>query len=129
LGVKKKLLLGGVIAAAALGFLLFFLFRSTTPYVMPVSQFMAEKSKYEGKTIRLEGSVVNDTIDWTSGDYTLKFFLQESGQRVLVFYDGQKPDKDKFIGGIKLMVGGKYRQGILIADSFSYECPSEYKDK
>jgi cytochrome c-type biogenesis protein CcmE len=73
--VKKKILIGGIVAAVALSFLLFFLFRSTTPYVLPVSQFLAEQSKYEGKSIRLEGSVVNETIDWTSRQYTLMFFF------------------------------------------------------
>jgi cytochrome c-type biogenesis protein CcmE len=127
--VKKKILIGGIVAAVALSFLLFFLFRSTTPYVLPVSQFLAEQSKYEGKSIRLEGSVVNETIDWTSRQYTLMFFLQESNQRVLVGYSGLKPDKDKFIGGIKLMISGKYQKGIFLANAFSYECPNEYKEK
>jgi cytochrome c-type biogenesis protein CcmE len=130
--VKKKVLIGGIIvAAAALGFLLYSIFNTGTPYVVTLSQFTAKQNTYEGRTIRVEGYVAANTIDWTSPDYNLKFILQDEngGNRLTVFYKGEKQDPSKFIEGIRLMVEGQYKNGILIANALNYECPAEYQDK
>jgi cytochrome c-type biogenesis protein CcmE len=127
--LKKKLVLGGIIAAAALGLLVYFLFHSSTPYVLTLNQFSENRQQYTDKSVRLEGYVVQDTIDWTSSDYSLKFSLQDKDKKMLVFYKGEKQDENKFIGGIKVMVSGSYRNGVFLADSIIYECPNEYKDK
>lgn len=122
---------GGIIAAAALGFLLFSLFNTSTPYVLTLSEFSSQRNSYAGKQIRLEGYVAQDTIDWTSMDYPLKFILQDENQNngITVFYKGEKQDPNKFIEGIKIMIQGKFSKGIFFANSISYECPNEYKDK
>ena len=130
--MKKWFLLGGVIvAAAALGFLLFSLFNTSTPYVLTLSELSSQSNSYGGKSIRIEGYVAQDTIDWTSTDYPLKFILQDETQKnkVMVFYKGEKQDPNKFIEGIKIMIQGKLNNGIFLANSITYECPNEYKDK
>lgn len=128
---KKYLIAGCVVAAAALGYLIYSLFNTGTPYVLTMSEFAAKENSYTGKTVRVEGYVAPDTIDWTSPGYDLKFILQDpnSGAKLTVFYKGEKQSPDKFIEGIKLMVAGKYQDNILYSSSLSYECPAEYKDK
>ena len=129
--MKKKYVIGGIIVVAALGFLLFSLFKTEGPYVVTLSQFAAKQNTYAGQKVRVEGYVAADTIDWTSPDYNLKFILQDenAGNRLMVFYQGEKQDPNKFIEGVRLMVEGQYKNGILIANALNYECPSEYKAK
>jgi cytochrome c-type biogenesis protein CcmE len=132
--MKKKIIIGGIIACGALAFLLFSLFRTGAPYAVTLNEFVESEDSYIGKQIRVEGYVVQDTIDWTSSDYDLKFILyngeNNSSSRLTVFYTGEKPDPNKFIGGIKILVSGKYdKDKIFLANSITYECPNEYKDK
>jgi cytochrome c-type biogenesis protein CcmE len=130
--VKKLFLIGGVIiAAAALGILLYSSFNTNTPYVLTPAEFAAKQNSYSGKQVRVEGIVAQDTVDWTSNDYPLKFILQDQDRKnkITVFYRGEKQDPNKFIEGIKIMVEGKFSNGILAASLITYECPNEYKDK
>ena len=129
---KIVLIVGLVFAAGALGYLIYSFVSSGGPYVLTMDQLLSKQQEYNGKRVRVEGYVAADTIDWTSRDYTLKFILvdpQKTAQRLTVFLKGEKQDPNKFIEGIKLMLEGKYQNGILIADTLNYECPSQYKDK
>ena len=78
--------------------------------------------RYIGKTVRISGYVVQDTIDWNSPDYTLIFILDDKGKRVTVFYKGEKQDPGAFIGGISITVEGKYEgKGVVKATSLAMQ--------
>ena len=133
---KKKIfiIIGCIIACGALAYILFAFFGHSAPYDMTVSNFVDKENSYIGKQMRVNGYVVQDTIDWTSPDYNLKFILDngsganDGGKRLMVFYSGEKQDPSKFIDGIQILVTGKYQKdGIFIANSITYECPNEYK--
>jgi len=135
--MKKRMLfiIGGIIACGALAYLLFSLFNNRAPYDIKVSDFVDKEINYVGKQMRVDGFVVQDTIDWTSPDYNLKFILDngtgvnDGGKRLMVFYSGEKQDPSKFIDGIQILIAGKYQKdGIFIAKSITYECPNEYKN-
>jgi cytochrome c-type biogenesis protein CcmE len=134
--MKKKIfiIIGSIIACGALAYLLFALFSNRAPYDMTVSQFIDKENSYIGKQIRVDGYVMQDTIDWTSTlHYNLKFILDndstDNGKTLIVSYQGEKQDPSKFIGGIRILVAGKYdkKDGVFIANSITYECPNEYK--
>ena len=129
---KKIIIISAIIACGALAYLLFTLFSHKTPYDITVSDFLNKENSYIGKTIRVDGYVVQDTIDWTSTDYNLKFMMDNgehnNGKSLLVFYNGPKQDPSKFISGIQILIEGKYsKQGVFVTNSITYECPNEYK--
>ena len=133
---KKKIfiIIGCIIACGALAYILFALFNNRAPYDMTVSNFVDKENSYIGKQMRVEGYVGQDTIDWTSPDYNLKFILYnsvtDSSKQLTVFYTGEKQDPSKFISGVKILAAGKYdTDGIFLANSITYECPNEYKNK
>jgi cytochrome c-type biogenesis protein CcmE len=134
--MKKKIyfIIGGIIACGALAYLLFAFFNNRAAYDIKVSDFVDKENSYIGKQMRVDGFVVQDTIDWTSSDFKLKFILDngtganDGGKRLMVYYSGGKQDPNKFIDGIQILVAGKYnKNGVFIANSITYECPNEYK--
>ncbi len=132
--MKKKIIIGSIIVCGALAYLLFALFNNRAPYSVTVSEFVDKEDSYIGKKMRVEGYVGQDTIDWTSLDYSLKFILyngvSDSSKQLMVFYSGEKQDPGKFISGVKILATGKYeKDGIFLANSITYECPNEYKNK
>ena len=94
--MKKKIyfIIGGIIACGALAYLLFAFFNNRAAYDIKVSDFVDKENSYIGKQMRVDGFVVQDTIDWTSPDYNLKFILDngtganDAGKRLIVFYSG-----------------------------------------
>jgi cytochrome c-type biogenesis protein CcmE len=131
---KKVIIILAVIACGALAYLLFALFNARAPYAVTISDFIAKENSYIGKQTRVDGYVMQDTIDWTSPGYSVRFVLGNgevnSLDKLTVFYTGEKPDPNKFIGGIKILVAGKYdKDQVFLVDSITYECPNEYKDK
>jgi len=132
--MQKKIVIGGIIACGALAYLLFALFNNRAPYAVTVSEFVDKENSFIGKQMRVEGYVGQDTIDWTSSDYNLKFILynavSDNTKQLIVFYSGEKQDPSKFISGVKILAAGKYvKDGVFIANSITYECPNEYKNK
>ena len=134
--MKKKsfFIIGAIIACGALAYLLFSLFNNRAPYAVTVSEFVDKENSYIGKQMRVEGYVGQDTIEWNSLNYNLKFILYnsitDSSKQLTVFYNGEKQDPNKFLSGVKILAAGKYgADGIFLADSIIYECPNEYKNK
>ena len=105
---KKLIIICSIIAFAALSFLLYSFFNAGTPYMLTIGEVTDGGNRYVGKTVRISGYVVQDTIDWNSPDYTLIFILDDNGKRVTVFYKGEKQDPGAFISGISISVEGKY---------------------
>jgi cytochrome c-type biogenesis protein CcmE len=120
--VKKKLAIFGIIAFVALVYLLFSILTAGTPYMLSISELTDGGMRYVGRPVRVQGYVVQDTIDWNSRDYTLVFVLEESDKRVTVFYSGEKQDAAMFIGGIRITVAGTYQgRGIFYADTLTMQ--------
>jgi len=129
--LKRKFVIGGIILIAALGFLTYLLIKINSSYYITVDQFFSNESSYTGKHIRVEGFVKQDTIDWTSQDYNLKFFINDGQNNnpasLLVFYNGAKQDPNKFFEGVRVIVVGKYSGGnTFIANGLIYQCPNEF---
>ena len=73
---ENLFIIGGIIACGALAYPLFSLFNNRAPYACDRKcNFVDKENSYIGKQMRVEGYVGQDTIDWTSPDYNLKFIL------------------------------------------------------
>ena len=125
-----KLLLTIAVVIGGVGFIVYSSMGSTQHYKM-VSEFMAEPTKYVGKTMRLHGYVESGSIDERIIGQSTKrtFVLEHDGARILVHHDGPVPDtfKDKsevVARGKVVAVDGQYE---LDSDEIMAKCPSKYE--
>lgn len=148
---RTKFIIGGVFILAAVIYLIASSTQASAEYFMTVNEVKAEGASAVGKSLRLSGAVLGDTIQYDADTLTLTFDVAHvSGdnaeieaqgglaevlfqavndptrQRVTVVYVGPKPDLLR--GEAQAIMTGKLgADGIFYADELLLKCPTKYE--
>ena len=123
-----KFIIGGVIIAVAIIYLVYSGIQETALYYLTVSEFKEEgfSLAYAGESVRVNGSVLDGSIQWSSQEGILRFIISDGENELPVTYRGVAPDT--FKSGAEVVVEGKYTQeDILEVDKIMAKCPSKYE--
>jgi cytochrome c-type biogenesis protein CcmE len=148
---RTKFILGGALILAAVVYLIFSSTQASAEYFMTVDEVKAEGAAAVGKSLRLSGAVLGDTINYDADTLTLTFDVAHvpgdnaeieaqgglakvladavndpSRQRVSVVYVGPKPDLLR--GEAQAIMTGKLADdGVFYADELLLKCPTKYE--
>jgi cytochrome c-type biogenesis protein CcmE len=148
---RTKFFLGGALILAAVVYLIFSSTQASAEYFMTVDEVKAEGAAAVGKSLRLSGAVLGDTIKYDADTLTLSFDvahvsgdnleIEEEGglaqaladavndptrQRVSIVYVGPKPDLLR--GEAQAIMTGKLGDdGVFYADELLLKCPTKYE--
>jgi cytochrome c-type biogenesis protein CcmE len=148
---RTKFILGGALILAAVVYLIFSSTQASAEYFMTVNEVKAEGAAAVGKSLRLSGAVLGDTIKYDDATLTLTFDIAHvpgdnaeieaqgglakvladatkdpSRQRVSVVYVGPKPDLLR--GDAQAIMTGKLGDdGVFHADELLLKCPTKYE--
>jgi cytochrome c-type biogenesis protein CcmE len=124
-----KIGITSLVLAAAIGGLLWSSLSEGTQYYKHVDEVMTQPDQWYGKSLRLHGYVVKDSILKRRDSLDYRFQIQNNGKVVNASYTGVVPDT--FKNEAEVVVTGR-----LGADGFSVEpngvmakCPSKYQAK
>ena len=124
--MNKKYLIGGIILALVVGYLLYLSFGSSVSYYLTVSEFLAQSTELYDTRVRVAGKIAESPIDWNAENLELRFNITEGGQTLSVIYEGTKPSG--FKAGSNILVEGKFdSDGIFWASQLIMKCPSKYE--
>jgi len=125
LKARSKFLIGGVIIAAAVGYLIVSSIGGSTAYYLTVEEVKA-KGPSE-RTVRVAGTVVGDSIEWNAQELLLKFSIADDSGSLAVIYHGPRPDMLR--DGAEAVVEGRYTaEGLFEASNLLLKCPSKYEE-
>jgi cytochrome c-type biogenesis protein CcmE len=120
----------GVVLAGAIGFLVLSDTGEGVLEYMYVDKLMETPAKYQGRTIKVHGTVVEGTIakkKGTTGDY--HFVIEHEGERLAVHFTNIPPDTFQE-GGEVILTGRLNDAGDLFqSDEMSAKCPSKYEEE
>jgi cytochrome c-type biogenesis protein CcmE len=121
---KKRFIIVGVIALAALVYIVITAFQHGTTRYYTVSTILEQSASVAGETVRVSGGL--STITQGTGASRWQFVLSESGKDLPVVYQGIVPDAFKV--GNELMVEGHLDPaGVFQAQTIITKCPSKYE--
>jgi len=121
-----KILLGGIIVAAALVWLGFVGFQESKAYYITVDEYTTLKQSVDGKTLKLAGEVVPGSIDRTKPQ--MEFVIGNQDKTIRVQYIGKDIIPDTFKDGTRALVEGKATpDGIFQASHIEAKCASKYE--
>ena len=124
---KTKFIIGGVIIALAIAYLIYTGVQSSAAYFLTVDELYVKGAAVENQTVRVSGKVDAATIDFNNRDLRLAFDVtSETGQRLPVIFNGPKPDQMR--EGAEAIVEGKYDGQTFTAQSLLLKCPSRYEE-
>jgi cytochrome c-type biogenesis protein CcmE len=149
---RTKFLMGGFLILAAVAYLIVSSTNASKEYFMTVDEVKAEGASVVGKSLRLSGAVIGDTIQYDAQTLTLTFEVAHvpgdnadieaqgglaevlnkavndpSRQRVKVVYNGVMPDLLRNEAQA-IMTGKIDSTGVFHADELLLKCPTKYEE-
>ena len=126
MSARIKILLGGVVIAAALIWLGFVGFQESKAYYITVDEYNSMKGSLDGKTLKLAGEVLAGSVDRTKSP--MEFVIGNQDKAIRVRYIGKDIIPDTFKDGTKALVEGKAdAEGIFQATHIEAKCASKYE--
>lgn len=142
-----QFLLGGALLLGAVVYLILGNTLAGTQYFTTVETVMADPAAYIGKTIRISGAVVGETIDYNTQELTIAFTIAHipentenlgealflaandpNATRLPVFITNQvKPDLLRHEAQA-IMTGVLGEDGVFYATELLLKCPSRFED-
>ncbi len=149
---RTKFMLGGLLILAAVVYLIVSSTQASKEYFMTVDELKAEGPAAVGKSLRLSGAVIGDTIQYDASTLTLTFEVAHvpgdnaeieaqgglalvlyqavndpTRQRVKVIYEGVMPDLLRNEAQA-IMTGKVDENGVFHADELLLKCPTKYEE-
>ncbi len=149
---RMKFIIGGLLILAAVVYLIVSSTQASAEYFMTVDELKAQGSSVVGKSLRVSGAVVGDTIQYDPQTLTLTFevanvpgdqkevdaegglaavlhaaVIDPNRTRIKVTYNGPKPDLLKNEAQA-IMTGQIGTDGVFHADELLLKCPTKYQE-
>lgn len=123
--VRKRFLIGGLVVALAIGYIIYSAMQGATMYYLTVSELLARGSAVYGEQLRLSGKVVEGTVQSDPKSMVLRFVVADDNNRLPVVYKGVVPDA--FKPGAEVVLEGKLTSaGTFEATVLLAKCPTKY---
>ena len=124
---RRRFVVGAVLIAAAVSYLVYAGIRTTSMYYFELGEFLDRRDALAGETLRVKGWVRHGSVDRNVGTNELRFELarQDDTSGIPVSYRGIMPDM--FSEGREVVVEGRYDGRALAARQIMTSCPSKYE--
>ena len=121
---SARVIVAALVVVAAIGYLVYNGFQSTTVYYLTVAELKAKSA--DVGSVRVAGIVAENSVQRTDNDSTIHFTISDSGASMPVVYKGLVPDI--FGPGIQVVVEGHYNNatGVFEASTLLAKCPSKF---
>ena len=149
---RSKFIIGGLLILAAVVYLIASSTQASAEYFMTVDEVSAQGQSVVGKSLRVSGAVVGDSIKYDPQSLTLTFdvahvpgnnqeveaqgglaevlhaaVIDPTRTRIQVQYSGPKPDLLKNEAQA-IMTGKIGADGVFHADELLLKCPTKYEE-
>jgi cytochrome c-type biogenesis protein CcmE len=135
---KVRFLVASLLLVGAVAYLMYTGVRQSAVYYLTIGEFLVRKEALANEGIRVAGRVTKGSVTkkMTPNGEELTFRLgdfktdgEDAGDvhGVPVHFVGITPDMFKAEGGSDVIVEGKYRDGVVQAQSVLTSCPSKYE--
>jgi cytochrome c-type biogenesis protein CcmE len=149
---RGKFIIGGLLILAAVIYLIVTATQANAEYFMTVNELKSKGNTLIGRSLRISGAVVGDTIQFNPQTMELTFVIANvpgdnaaidaggglaavlhaavtdtTRARLTIIYSGPKPDllRDE---AQAIMTGHLREDGIFYADDLLLKCPTKYQE-
>lgn len=124
---RKKLIAVGIVVIGALSYLLVTGLFSYSMHDAEVADILANPVQYEGKGVKVSGTVINGSINKAPNNLVFTMKDQDSDASIKVLYKGVVPDS--FMDDATVILEGRYdsENKNFVASKLMAKCPSRYE--
>ena len=135
---KVRFLVASLLLVGAVAYLMYTGVKQSAVYYFTIDEFLAKKETLANEGIRVAGRVApgsvtkkmtpaGEELNFRLGDFKTDGDGDGAPPTVPVYFVGIAPDMFKAEGGSDVIVEGKYRDGVVHAQSVLTSCPSKYE--
>jgi cytochrome c-type biogenesis protein CcmE len=135
---KARFLVASLLLVGAVAYLMYTGVRQSAVYYLTIEEFLPKRDSLANEGIRVAGRVTpgsvrkkmtpaGDELNFRLGDFKTDGNAADDTKSVAVHFVGITPDMFKAEGGSDVIVEGKYRDGVVYAQSVLTSCPSKYE--
>ncbi|MBI2860510.1 MAG: cytochrome c maturation protein CcmE [Chloroflexi bacterium] len=123
---RKKFFIGGLMLVVAMSYLGFMGFQNSATYYYTVSEALAQGNAIYERNLRINGLVVDGSVERVPATSTISFLITEADQTIKVVFSGVVPDT--FKDSADVVVEGRFDEtGVFQAKQLLAKCPSRYE--
>jgi len=124
---RRRFIVGAVLIAGAVSYLVYAGIRTTSMYYFELGEFLSRRETLAGETLRVKGWVRHGSVarDPSTNQLSFELARQDDTSGVPVAYHGIMPDM--FAEGREVVVEGRYDGRGLAARQIMTSCPSKYE--
>lgn len=125
MGRSRRFIIGGIIIAAALSYLIYTGMQQAMVYFVTPSELKGQERPAKEKSLRMGGMVVQGSLEKDLKNLTYRFQITDGATSIPVFFRGLPPDL--FSEGKGAVVEGRMGEdGVFIATSIMAKHAEEY---
>jgi len=123
-----KIVISVLLVGGGLTYLIVTSFGESMIYYKTVDELLGERARFEGQPIRVNGLLVEGSVQQKPGTDEYRFELSKNTSRLQISYSGILPDS--MTPGRELVVEGVLEPGgtSFAASEILTKCPSKYED-
>jgi cytochrome c-type biogenesis protein CcmE len=100
--------------------------RGSLVYYLTVSEFLEQGSRDLGENLRINGNVVEGSIERSASGLGATFLMTDGTRELQVSFGKETPDT--FVDGSEVVVEGTLgADGVFVAHTLLAKCPSKYE--
>jgi len=123
----RKLALGGLVIAAATGYMAYLGARASWQYYLTADECMAHRSVLQDKRLRISGRIAAATLKIADDHRQADFALQGAAATLPVRYRGRLPENLNEQN--ELVVEGRFEGDCVMADKLITRCATKYRSE
>ena len=123
---RGKMLVALIVLIGAFGYLAYMAFQSATVYYYTVGELQELGPTPEGRMVRVNGKLVEDSFERTGTSTLARFSLTDGSETLSAAHDGILPELF-FNEHSKIILEGSYGpDGVFQSHNVIVQCPSKY---
>ncbi len=128
---KIKFIVGGVVIVALIGYLIVSSISNAGAYYREVGEVLAQNSQLYGKSLRVSGNIVTESVKYDAPTLSLDFKISDPtdvSKQLDIHFHGIQPDQITREGSSAIVEGTLGTNGTVEANNLLLKCPSRYEE-
>jgi cytochrome c-type biogenesis protein CcmE len=128
---KIKFIVGGVAILALIVYLIVSGVSSAGSYYREVGEVLTQQATLTGKSLRVSGNVVQESILYDAPTLSLSFKISDpsdASKQLPIHFHGVRPDQIGREGASAIVEGKLLPNGAVEANNLLLKCPSRYEE-
>ncbi len=128
---KIKFIIGGLIIAGLITYLIASSISSAGAYYREVGEVLDQQAMLVNKNLRVSGNVVTESIQYDAATLDLNFMISDPAdatKMIPIHFHGVQPDQMTREGSSAIVEGSMGPNGVVEANNLLLKCPSRYEE-